>query len=76
MQPADVSCKEDGSMTPHNIKVARLQFPSEVSARQSGVGTEFSFAPGAVESFYYAAMSRWIAWWSLVWSEQSPKLPV
>ena len=32
--PADVPCKEDGSMTPHSIKVARLQVPSEVSARQ------------------------------------------
>ena len=28
--PADVSCKEDGSMAPHSIKVARLQVPSEV----------------------------------------------
>ena len=44
-------------MTPHSIKVARLQVPSEVSARQSDVGvtgvsvevvlgTEFSFATG------------------------------
>ena len=36
--PADVPCKEDGSMTPHSIKVARLQVPSEVSARQGDVG--------------------------------------
>ena len=36
--PADVPCKEGGSMTPHSIKVARLQVPSEVSARQGNDG--------------------------------------
>ena len=36
--PADVSCREDGSMMPNSPKVGRLQVPSEVSARQSDFG--------------------------------------
>ena len=36
--PADVSCKEDGSMAPHSIKVARLQVPSEVMKGSDIVG--------------------------------------